>query len=247
MSRPTAERYEEPQPTAPAPRWGLGSVLLVLAVLVLSAVVLAALLRPLDSTGPVPMIDLLTGTIVPTVLAAGTAMLVTVVRGNGPVIDLRLRWSASDLWTGLKLGAAGLVLTVIAAEIWTRIVGSENATSAIGSLVEHTRLSLPAAIVMFLYTWLLGPICEEIVFRGLCWGAVEHHWGRWWAFGLSTVIFAASHLEPMRTTLLLVITIPIALGRLLTGGLAASVVAHQVNNFLPALAVLLISLGVMSP
>jgi membrane protease YdiL (CAAX protease family) len=100
---------------------------------------------------------------------------------------------------------------------------------------------------MFLYTWLLGPICEEIIFRGLCWGAFEPHWGRWWAFGLSTAIFAASHLEPLRTSLLLVISIPIGLGRLLTGRLPASIVAHQVNNFLPALATLLVALGVMSP
>jgi membrane protease YdiL (CAAX protease family) len=60
-------------------------------------------------------------------------------------------------------------------------------------------------------------------------------------FGLTTVIFALSHLEPLRTSLLLVIGIPIGLARLLTGRLGASVVAHQVNNFLPALAVLLVS------
>ncbi|MGH3621546.1 MAG: CPBP family glutamic-type intramembrane protease, partial [Sciscionella sp.] len=71
-------------------------------------------------------------------------------------------------------------------------------------------------------------------------------WGRWAAFALSTAIFAASHLEPLRTSLLLVIAIPIGLARLLTGRLTASIVAHQVNNFLPALAVLLISLGVLS-
>jgi membrane protease YdiL (CAAX protease family) len=66
-------------------------------------------------------------------------------------------------------------------------------------------------------------------------------------FGLTTVIFAVSHLEPMRTSLLLVIGIPIGLARLFTGRLGASIVTHQINNFLPALAMLLVAFGVLPP
>ena len=63
---------------------------------------------------------------------------------------------------------------------------------------------------------------------------------------LSTVIFAASHLEPLRTSLLIVIALPIGIARLITRRLTASVVAHVVNNFLPGLTFLLVGLGVMS-
>jgi len=42
-----------------------------------------------------------------------------------------------------------------------------------------------------------------------------------------------------------VITIPIGLARMVTGRLTASVIAHQVNNFLPALGLLLVSLGLL--
>jgi uncharacterized protein len=63
---------------------------------------------------------------------------------------------------------------------------------------------------------------------------------------VSTAIFAAGHLEPLRTTLLLVVAVPIGLARLFTGRLPASIVEHQMNNFLPALALLLTSLGVMT-
>jgi uncharacterized protein len=62
---------------------------------------------------------------------------------------------------------------------------------------------------------------------------------------LSTAVFAIGHLEPARTWLLLVITIPIGLARMVTGRLTASVIAHQINNFLPALGLLLVSLGLM--
>ncbi|MGH3423293.1 MAG: lysostaphin resistance A-like protein [Nocardioidaceae bacterium] len=231
----------------PLHRWGIGAFVAVEAVFVLSAVVLAAILHPGAPNGPLPIATVLVGTIVPAVLAATAAVLVTVFRGNGPRVDLRLRITAADVRTGVKLGAAGLVLTVVAAELWTRLVGSDHATSAISSLVGGDRLSVPAAIMMFVYTWLVGPVCEELIFRGLCWGAFERQWGRWWAFGLSTAIFAVSHLEPLRTSLLLVIAVPIGMGRLLTGRLPASIVAHQVNNFLPALTALLMALGVMSP
>jgi len=215
------------------------------AVLLLSAVFLVAILDP--SGAPVRMPTVVVGTIAPTMLAAAVAVLVTVLRGNGPKIDLRVvvRWD--DLKVGFKLGLVGIALTVVAAFAWTRIVGANDATSAINSLVDGGRMPLFDAMVMFVYVWLIGPICEEIIFRGLLWGAIQRQrWGRWAAFALSTAIFAVSHLEPLRTVLLLVIAIPIGLARFRTGRLPASVVAHQMNNFLPALTMLLVAMGVMA-
>jgi len=237
---------DETDAELPTHRWGFGAFLLTEAVLLLSAVFLAAILDP-HPTSTVTVGDELVGTIVPTILAAGVAVLATILRGNGPVIDLRIRCTWTDLRVGLKLGLAGIALTLVAAVIWTRIVGANDANSAINTLLDGGKMPLTAAIVMFLYVWLIGPICEEIIFRGLLWGAIDRQqWGRWAAFGLTTAIFAASHLEPIRTTLLLVIAIPIGLARLRTGKLPAAIVAHQVNNFLPALAMLLVAMGVMA-
>lgn len=230
----------------PVHRWGFGAFLLVEAVLLLSAVFLAAILDP-HPTGTITITDVMVGTIVPTALAAAVATLVTFLRGNGPVLDLGLAYRWADVKVGLKLGGLGIVLTVIATVIWSKIVGAKDATSAINSVVDGGRMPITAAVVMFLFVWLVGPICEEIIFRGLLWGAIQRQqWGRWAAFALSTAIFAASHLEPIRTTLLLVIAVPIGLARLRTGRLPASVVAHQMNNFLPALAMLLVAMGVMA-
>jgi membrane protease YdiL (CAAX protease family) len=238
-----------PTPTLAAPpahRWGFGAFLLVFAVFVLSAVVIGAIVRMAapgaSSLAPVVLL----GSMVPTLLAASAALLITKLRGNGPRIDLRWSWRREDIRAGFTFGLIGLVCTTIAAIVWTRIVGEENASSALGKLVENNRMPLLAAILLFLFVWLIGPLCEEIIYRGLLWGALERlQWGPWAVFGLTTVIFAVSHLEPMRTSLLLVIGVPIGLARLFTGRLGASIVAHQVNNFLPALAVLLISTGVM--
>lgn len=229
-------------------KWGFGAFLFVFGVFVMSAVIIGALIGLAKPSSKDSVAVILIGTMVPTALATLAAILVTKLRGNGPKIDLRWSYNREDLKAGLKFGLLGLVCTTIAAAIWTRIVGEDNATSSLGRLVDDQAMPPAAAVVLFLYVWLLGPLFEEIIYRGLLWGALERlQWGRWVVFGLTTVIFAVSHLEPMRTSLLLVIGIPIGLARLYTGRLGASVVAHQVNNFLPALAVLLITLGVMQP
>jgi membrane protease YdiL (CAAX protease family) len=227
-------------------RWGFGAFLFVFAVFVLSAVVIGAIVSAVSPQSSNSATVALVGTIVPTVLATSVALLVTRLRGNGPVVDLRWSFTRDDIRAGVKFGALGLVCTTLAAIVWTNVVGEENASSAVERLVENDRMPLAAAIAMFLFVWLVGPVCEEIIYRGLLWGALERlNWGRWAVFGLTTVIFAVSHLEPLRTSLLLVIGIPIGLARLFTGRLGASIVTHQVNNFLPALAVLLVAVGAM--
>lgn len=241
----------EPEAKSPAPppphRWGIGAFLLVEAVLLLSAAFIGAIVQPSSSDTAPSVLTIVIGSILPVMIAAGAALLITRLRGNGPRLDLRWSYSREDFRIGLKFGLIGLVSTTIAAVVWTKIVGKENATSAFSALVDSHSLPASAAIIMFLYAWLVGPVCEEIIFRGLLWGALERlQWGRWAVFILSTAVFAVSHLEPLRTSLLIVIGIPIGLARLFTGRLGASVVAHQVNNFLPALTVLLVSLGVMS-
>lgn len=246
--RDTAESADTADPVDPpvrTHRWGFGAFLFVFAVFVLTAVVIGAIVDMVapDST-QTPTVVLIV-TIVPTVLAACVALLVTRLRGNGPRLDLSWSMNRDDLRVGLRYGAIGLVCTTVAAFVWTKLVGDENASSAVGRLVDQ-RMPVAAAVAMFLFVWLIGPICEEIIYRGLLWGSLERlQWGRWAVFGLTTVIFAVSHLEPLRTSLLLVIGIPIGLARLFTGRLGASIVTHQVNNFLPALATLLVAVGAM--
>ncbi|MQA09494.1 MAG: CPBP family intramembrane metalloprotease [Pseudonocardiaceae bacterium] len=235
------------KPTWPSHRWGLGAFVFVEAVLLSSAAFVSVLLTGRIRPGePLPMYIVLIGTIAPTVIAASTAVLITYLRGNGPLLDLRLSWRWSDVRVGVKLGLIGLVITTIGALVWTEVVGEDEASSAVSALVDNREMSIGTAVLMFVYLWLVGPICEEVIYRGMLWGAMERlGWGRWAAFLLSTAVFAVSHLEPIRTTLLLLIAVPIGLARLLTGRLLGSIVAHQMNNFLPALAILLTSLGAM--
>lgn len=238
-------------PAYPAHRWGFGAFLLVEAVFLMTAAFVGVFLGG-GSLASLPVRDVLIGTMLPTLIATLAALAITKVRGNGPLVDLRLAWCWDDVKTGLKFGVLGLVCTTVGVLVWTKVVGEDNSTSAITALVEDKPMSTSAAVTMFVYLWLLAPVCEEIIYRGLLWGATERlewgqeRWGRLAAFVLSTAVFAVSHLEPLRTSLLLVIAIPIGLARLVTGRLLGSIVAHQMNNFLPALAILLTSLGVIA-
>lgn len=235
-----------PPPAARTHRWGFGAFFFAQAVFVLASVTLAAAFGDLQAAGDDLVPGLLLMLILPTVLAGAVAVLITIVRGNGPRLDFGLQWRWEDVTTGFGIGAIGLVSTAIASVLWTRWVGPENATSTVSSLLDGLRLPPAVAVLIFLHVWLIAPVCEELLYRGLLWGAMERlRWSQLTVFVLTTAAFAIGHLEPERTLLLLVIAIPIGVARMMTGRLTASVVAHQVNNFLPALGLLLISLGWM--
>ncbi|WP_460954698.1 lysostaphin resistance A-like protein [Parasphingorhabdus pacifica] len=227
-------------------RWGFGAFFLAQAVFVLASVTISAYFG--DSLGPgrTTAVAIALMLIVPTVLAGVVAVLITLVRGNGPRLDFGLQWRWSDVTTGLAIGVVGMISTTIASMLWTRWVGPENASSTVSSLLDGLQLPPALAVLIFLHMWLIAPICEELLYRGLLWGAMERlRWSQVTVFVLSTATFAIGHLEPDRTLLLLVIAVPIGVARMLTGRLTASVVAHQVNNFLPALGLLLLSLGML--
>ncbi|CAM05227.1 hypothetical protein A8924_6401 [Saccharopolyspora erythraea NRRL 2338] len=234
-----------PEAERPVHRWGFGAFFLAQAVFVLVSVMLAAYFGSLHDEGSRFGVALVLMLMVPTLLAGAVAVVITMVRGNGPRVDFGLEWRWKDVTTGLGIGAIGLVTTTIASTIWLSWVGPD-AQSTVSGLLDGVRLPPALAVVIFLHVWLIAPICEELLYRGLLWGAMERlRWSRVTAFVLSTAVFAIGHLEPERTLLLLVIAIPIGVARMVTGRLTASVVAHQVNNFLPAVGLLLISLGVM--
>ncbi|GAA2779781.1 type II CAAX endopeptidase family protein [Saccharopolyspora taberi] len=235
-----------PEPERPAHRWGFGAFFLAQAVFVLVSVTVAAFFGELGDEGSRLGLALVLMLVVPTVLAGLVAVVITLVRGNGPRIDFGLQWRWKDITTGLGIGVIGLVSTTIASMVWINWVGQDNANSTVSSMLDGIRLPPALAVVIFLHVWLVAPVCEELLYRGLLWGAMERlRWSKWTALVLSTAIFAIGHLEPERTLLLLVIAIPIGVARMVTGRVTASIVAHQVNNFLPAVGLLLISLGVM--
>lgn len=176
----------------------------------------SALVAPLIAGENPSAVALGTALAVPTVLAAALALLITRLRGNGPQADLGLVWSRRDLEIGLAFGVGGLVLGLVATAVFVAIVGPD-VTSAVGDLFGGQRAAPAAAVLIMLIVVFVAPVCEEILYRGMLWGALEKLGaGRWVAFGLVTVIFSLAHFEIARMPLLLVISIPLGLARLYT-------------------------------
>jgi len=229
-------------PTRRTHRWGIGAYVVVEAVFVgVSLLIGFAFLGR-----PVSVGALLVALAVPTVLAAGLAVLITRLRGNGPRTDLGLVWSWPDVRLGILYGVGGLVITLPASLLYVVVVGAEQASSAVGEVFEGLRAGPLAAVGVALVVVVLAPLCEEIVYRGLLWGAVERYAvPRWVPFVVTTLLFALAHFEFTRTPLLFVVALPIAFARMHTGRLTASVVAHQVNNLLPGVVLALALVGVL--
>jgi uncharacterized protein len=266
---PYGGSYGPPQPyppfgyyprPAPAPsredrpphRWGFGAFLLAEATFLLTSLLVPIvamvpyLLRGQASgdraTLPGPV--LLAALAVPPLVAAAVGLAATKVRGNGPVVDLRLRFGWRDVGIGVACGVVGLFLIIPVGWLWVYVVGEDNANSAVGQVFDGMHMPLVLAVLVFLDVWLVAPICEEILYRGLLWGAMERRaWNRWIILVVTTVVFALAHFEPVRAPLLLVIGLPIGMARMLSGRLAASIIAHQINNFLPAVGLMLLLLG----
>jgi hypothetical protein len=190
--------------------------------------------------------------LVPTVVAAVVAATGAALLVKGNLLErlrsqLSVRWRLRDAGLGLALGIVGLIVTVPASALWAHWVGKTQANSAVGAVFDGLRLPLGLGLTLFFAVWLIAPLCEEVLYRGVLWRAMEYwRWNRWVIFGLTTVLFSCAHLELLRTPLLVVISLPIALARVLTGNLLGSIVAHQANNFLPAVGLLLITQGAIS-
>jgi membrane protease YdiL (CAAX protease family) len=237
---PSRSSWAAPSPTR-THRWGLGAYLLAEGVFLL----VSGLISVFAIGGaPATVGTLVIALAVPTVLAACTALLITRVRGNGPRTDLGLVWSWRDVGVGLGFGLGGLALTIPASIVYVAIVG-QDATSAVGDVFGGIRAGPAMAVLVLVIVVFVAPTCEEILYRGLLWGGIEKIAGRWVAFAVSTLLFAIAHFEFTRTPLLLVVAVPIAIARLYTGRLLASIVAHQVNNLLPGIALALGLLGVI--
>ncbi|MFP5022952.1 CPBP family intramembrane glutamic endopeptidase [Pseudonocardia phyllosphaerae] len=229
----------ERSPGPPRPFLGI-LAFVVVEVVFLGASLLLGLAMEVDTAG-----EVLLALVVPTVLAAATALVWTRVLGSGPRLDLGLQFRWEDVGVGLLIGVAGLPLTALAALGYLQLVGPDVGT-AVAVAFEGIRTTWPVALLVMAGVVLVAPVCEEIVYRGLLWNAVAYRvHRRWLVFLITTAVFALAHLEPVRAPLLFVVALPLGVARLLTGRIVAGMVAHAVNNFLPGLALALMLVGVV--
>jgi membrane protease YdiL (CAAX protease family) len=82
----------------------------------------------------------------------------------------------------------------------------------------------------------IAPLFEELVFRGLLYGWVAGRWGTVAAWIVSSLAFAAAHIEPVHIILVLPLAFWFGWLRRRTDSLLPSLLAHMVNNGLAVVA-----------
>lgn len=132
----------------------------------------------------------------------------------------------------IVLGAVGaLVVSVAVSQL-----GEPEGVKQALDVARTPELFVASLAVMAL----LAPLVEETVFRGLLYGWVAGRWGTTIAWFVSSILFAAAHIEPAHVLLVLPLGLWFGWLRQRTASLWPSLVAHMVNNGLAVVAAALI-------
>lgn len=136
-------------------------------------------------------------------------------------------------WRPIVLGTLG----AIAVSFGVTQLGVEP--EGVKQAMEIAREPAKFAASLFVMA-VLAPLVEEAVFRGLLYGWIAGRWGTVAAWLVSSVLFAAAHVEPAHAILVLPLGLWFGWLRRHTGSLWPSLVAHMANNGLAVLAAALI-------
>ena len=142
-----------------------------------------------------------------------------------------LGFRPARLWT-IVLGAIGaLAISVAVSQL-----GEPEGVKQALDVARTPSLFVASLAVMAI----LAPVVEETVFRGLLYGWVAGRWGTTIAWFVSSILFAAAHVEPAHALLVLPLGLWFGWLRQRTDSLWPSLAAHIVNNGLAVVAAALI-------
>lgn len=152
-------------------------------------------------------------------------------------VALRFRWT--DLPVGAVIGAATQLVLVPALYL------------PVGRLIDDDQLSRPARdvfdrlhgtglIAIAVGVIVVAPVVEELFFRGLVFGAMRRRWGTVAAVTGSSVVFGATHFQPLQFPALALAGAVFATAAVRSGRLGPAVAAHAAFNATTFVALVLI-------
>lgn len=150
------------------------------------------------------------------------------LRSDYGIVPTRRDWKVGLACGGLALLGAWILALIIIA------VSGPLPESELARLMGGDRTIW--LFLFALFAFLGAPLTEELLMRGALWGALEHYRvPRWAILVLTALVFALIHQEDWRLPVLFLGGIAMGAARMITGRVAASMIAHATNNFLPAL------------
>lgn len=141
----------------------------------------------------------------------------------------------AQLATGLRGYLLWLPLFVVAALVMLRLVqwwGWEPRPQAVvAMLLEESRPRLLWGLMILIAV--IGPVAEELVFRGVAYPALRRRLGVGWGLAVSAALFSAAHADP------------IAFGPIFVLGCVLGWLYEQTGSLIPSMAVHVLHNGVM--
>lgn len=216
----------------PTARWGIPDAVVALALYAVLSLgsfwVLGGLLGLGD--GPTVVGSLVLGQ----AALALYPMWVVRRKGRGVRQDLALSITWLDVGIGVLAAVAAVFLTLL--YVLAALVVGVTPTAAAAEVA--TGVHGPWLIALAISFAVVGPIAEELSFRGLWWGALRKRGASALVATLvSGIVFGLGHLEPTRAILLVLIGWLLGGLRWWTGRLGAGIVAHMVINGLATAAI----------
>jgi len=164
----------------------------------------------------------------------------TPLRGR-PIADrlsLRFRWVDAPI--GLFVGVATQLLVVPALYLPFRsLVDDDDLSGPARDLLGRTSglglVVIGAAVVV------VAPVVEELFFRGLLLGAMQRRWGTITAVVASSIVFGATHFQPLLLPALTTAGAVFAVSAVRTGRLGTAIAVHAAFNATTFVAIGLLS------
>lgn len=138
----------------------------------------------------------------------------------------------------VPLTIVGLIIFVVGMQYVTVYLLNSLASAFPSWLEEYNQLMETAGIdsemtvLMTVYTIILGPVCEEILFRGITFSAAKKVMPVYFAILIQAIMFGAFHMNKLQGAYALVIGLGLGYIMYLYDNLFFTIVAHIVYNFL---------------
>lgn len=219
----------------PDARWGIPDAVVTLVLTLVIALATSLALRPLQPLTPWLVVG---ATVIPWFGLFGVPWLVARRKGHGWLRDFDVNFTRRTFWLGVGAGFLAVGSAAVIAVTQMVLTGQEL-TSAAGE-VARALAKEPAALVLFALVAAIGaPLVEEIAFRGLLYGALlKRGIPEWGVVVITAAAFALYHFEPQRVLVLFATGLVLGEVRRRSGGTAAPIVAHCINNTIAAIGLL---------
>lgn len=163
-------------------------------------------------------------------------------KGRGLAADLGWRFKPVDLAIGIVLFLVGIMLAALVALAMESLFGI-SPSAALADMIQDGDGTTPGItgwiVLLAVLAAFFIPVMEEIVYRGLLWSALEKRGMRQETILVVTsLIFAAVHLEPARFPILFVLGLALGYGRIQTGRIGSCIATHICLNSTAMLALL---------